>query len=351
MINVLVTAAGGGGHGAQILKALSLASPSKYRLYCADAAPIKSGKFGVSKWFKLPFANNANYMDELINLCMEENIRVVFHGCEQELLVFSKNRKEFSRRDILVPMNSERIIDVCLDKSKTNQILLNNGFVMPKSRKVTCLNDISTIDWFPVVVKPYVGGGGSSDVYIAQNETELKAIWDYVGSQDITSRFIVQEYVGDPMNEYTVGVLHDLGGNYLNSVAVHRDLKNTLSVKCSVKNRTNRSELGEKLVISSGISQGKIGRFPDVTEPCKELACAMRSQGPLNFQCRLVGSKVYIFEINPRLSGTTSLRAMIGLNEPDILIRRHLMHESIPVDEEYEHCSISRMIEEYKNEY
>ena len=36
-----------------------------------------------------------------------------------------------------------------------------------------------------------------------------------------------------------------------------------------------------------------------------------------------------MFEVNPRFSGTTSLRAMVGYNEPDILIRKHVLGESI----------------------
>ena len=29
-----------------------------------------------------------------------------------------------------------------------------------------------------------------------------------------------------------------------------------------------------------------------------------------------------MFEINPRLSGSTSLRALVGFNEPDLLVKR-----------------------------
>jgi carbamoyl-phosphate synthase large subunit len=36
-----------------------------------------------------------------------------------------------------------------------------------------------------------------------------------------------------------------------------------------------------------------------------------------------------VFEINPRFSGTTSIRAMVGYNEPDVLIRRHLLGEDV----------------------
>lgn len=65
--------------------------------------------------------------------------------------------------------------------------------------------------------------------------------------------------------------------------------------------------------------------YKEVDVDAKEMA----SRGPLNIQCRKVEEKVYPFEINPRFSGTTSLRALVGYNEPDILVRKHVLREEI----------------------
>ena len=89
------------------------------------------------------------------------------------------------------------------------------------------------------------------------------------------------------------------------------------------------------MALSNGISQGEIGRFPAVTAECERIALALGSRGSINLQCRLVGDKVFVFEINPRFSGPTSLRAMVGYNEPDVLIRKHLLSESIQPRFEY----------------
>jgi carbamoyl-phosphate synthase large subunit len=99
-------------------------------------------------------------------------------------------------------------------------------------------------------------------------------------------------------------------------------------------------------VISSGVSQGDIGRFPEVTTQCREIADRLGSRGPLNMQCRFVGRRVQIFEINPRFSGTTSLRAMVGLNEPDLLVRRHLLNEDVGQDFAYGEGTILRSLTE-----
>ena len=57
--------------------------------------------------------------------------------------------------------------------------------------------------------------------------------------------------------------------------------------------------------------------------------------------------KVKVFEINPRFSGTTSIRAIVGYNEPDILLRRHLLNDrSIEPDFEYSEALILRNLVE-----
>ena len=65
---------------------------------------------------------------------------------------------------------------------------------------------------------------------------------------------MVQEYVGTPDHEYTVGVLHDMDGSFINSIALKRSLNSQLNIRLSVRNRTNKNKLGDELVISSGIS-------------------------------------------------------------------------------------------------
>jgi carbamoyl-phosphate synthase large subunit len=54
------------------------------------------------------------------------------------------------------------------------------------------------------------------------------------------------------------------------------------------------------------------------------MANALGSVGPLNIQGRLDNGEFVAFEINPRFSGTTPMRAMAGFNEPELLIDWYL---------------------------
>jgi carbamoyl-phosphate synthase large subunit len=68
-------------------------------------------------------------------------------------------------------------------------------------------------------------------------------------------------------------------------------------------------------------------RHPEIQEFCEDLARRLGSRGPLNLQLRVHRGEFYVFEIHPRFSGTTPIRASAGFNEPDILLRSFLYGE------------------------
>ncbi len=342
-MNILITGVGGGGHGAQILKALRL-SKNKYRIIGTDMTKISKGLSVVDKSYIVPPAKSPDYLDTILSICKDNDVKALFHGSEPELKVMSDNRQRIVQEGIFLPINSKKVIDTCMDKFKTIEFLIENGFSFPKTKKITNLKDLAEIDFFPIVLKPSIGGGGSANIMIVQNKEELLAFCQYLLT--IYPEFIAQEYIGTPDSEYTACVLNSLEGEYINSIAVKRMIMSSLGNKIKIKNRTTRKDLGNILAISSGISQGQIGRFSEVTEQCKAIALALESKGPINIQLRFVNNKVYVFEINPRYSGTTSLRAMVGFNEPDIMIRKHLFQEKISPDFNYKEGYILRGLEE-----
>lgn len=343
-INILVTAIGGGGYGEQILKALLLANNKRYRIYGADMNASCPQFAQVRGHVVLPRADHPEFMDLVLEACDRFDIQVLFHGCEPELRRYSDERHRFEDRGILVPLNPEHVIDACMNKEETFRVLQAHGIDVPRYTRVSKRSDLDSVDFFPAVVKPSVGGGGSSDVFIVQSRDELVALASYLDLEGNSTQFVLQEYVGSPDQEFTVGVLHDMEGQYLNAIALRRHLSGQLNIRSRVPNRTGRGDLGSTLVISSGISHGELGRFSEVTTPCMTIARVLGAASAINIQCRLVEGRVKVFEINPRFSGTTSLRAMVGYNEPDILIRKHVLGEQITPSFDYEEATILRSL-------
>ena len=342
-VKVLVTGIGGGGVGQQIIKALRYAK-NDYVIYGTDITSISKGFNTVDYPFVVPRANDGDYIITIIKICKKHGVKAIFPGSEVEIDMFNINREIFQENNILVFINSEEVLDICMDKEKTISFLERHSFCFPKTFSISSVSDIETVNIFPLVLKPSQGAGGSMNVLIAQNKNELKLFSIFL--LKIYSKFIAQEYVGTPDEEFTVGVLFDQEGSYINTIALRRDLSGGLNCRLRIPNTSSKKELGENLVISSGISQGEFGDFRSVIDQCNEIAIKLKPNSAINLQCRLVNDKVYLFEINPRFSGTTSLRAMVGFNEPDLLIRKHILNEPIKSNFSFQYAKVVRGLDE-----
>ncbi len=342
-ITVMVTGVGGGGHGEQILKALRLAD-TPYQIVGGDMDRGSMGLQVVDHPYLLPPAGDPGYIDALLAVCRRHGVRALFHGSEPELMAMSAARERLREAGLFLPINPPEVIATCQDKARTMAFFKAHGFAHPRSLEVASAGDLEAVDFLPAVLKPSVGAGASANTFLAQTAGELEFFGHYL--LELYPRFVCQEYVGTPGDEYTVGVLLDMEGRLINSIAVRRFILTSISNRLKVANRTGREELGPTLAISSGISQGEIGPFPEVTGPCEQVALALGCTGSVNLQCRLVGGRVYVFEINPRFSGTTSLRAMVGYNEPDVLIRKHVLGQKVPERFPYQRGVIARGLQE-----
>lgn len=319
-IRVLIAGVGGGSHGLEILKALRLSDLS-YEIIGCDMTKQNVGFVKADKKYVLPPASSPQYLSELIKICAQEEVDVLFHGSEPDLRAISDNRVDFEDMGIFVPINRKEIIDLCLNKKETFRFLEQNNIAIPQSVAIDSPEAIDGIDFFPVVIKPYLGGGGSNNTFLAQDYEELSFFCHYVLKYG--GKPLVQEYVGSHENEYTVGVLSGRDRQPISVISIKRAILSGLSNRIKVKSLHHEGEL---LSISSGISQGRVIIDEELNRQCLAIAKALGSEGPINIQCRFVDGIVYPFEINPRFSGTTYMRALAGVNEPDLYIRKYLLH-------------------------
>lgn len=344
---VLVTGVGGGGHGHEVAKALRLAG--SYRIVGVDMRPSSFGLFDVDAAFVVEPASEPSYVDTLLEICEMEDARVLIHGSEPELKVISEHRERFAEAGVLPLINAREVIEICMDKWRTIEVLREANLPVPTSALVGREDDLPDFP-LPAVVKPSVGGGGSNNTFLAQDRAEFEHACLAILRQGVPA--IAQAYVGTPGDEYTVGVLTTFDGDLVDSIALNRQIMSGLSNRVKVPNRTDKAELGPVLAISSGVSQGYVREFPEVRAACERIAAALGSCGPLNVQCRYVDGTLYPFEVNPRFSGTTHVRALLGFNEPDVLIRHHVLGEPNPGRVAYRYGHVvralaERVVEEY----
>jgi carbamoyl-phosphate synthase large subunit len=337
-ITVLITGVGGGGVGEQVMKSLRLCG-NRYRIIGTDMTKFSIGLYRADTMYLLPPAKDEGYIDKLLGICAKEEALVLVPGSEPELRAISKQRQRLKGQGILLLINAQEVIDRCMNKWETHRWLEENDFKSPDSYLADGpgVPDIE----LPAIVKPAVGGGGSFNCYVAQDKDELLFFINYVKKQGILP--IVQRYTGAVDSEYTVGVLTDMvNGELLGSIALRREITSGLSNRMRIPNRGGYATL----VVSSGISQGEFRDYLPVRQECERIALTLGSKGPLNIQCRVHEGEVYVFEINPRLSGTAYLRALAGRNEPDILIRRHLLGDKAPLAKYDEGLALRGLTEE-----
>jgi len=318
-VNVLVTGVGGAGVGEQIVFALRTAK-TPYRIICTDMDPYSLGLQFSDKGYIVPRATDDGYLNRILEICKKESVRVLIPGSEAELFRVAKNKWFFEEESVLPLVNSTAVIELFEDKYRGLQTLAKMGIRIPACKSFDEWNDYH----YPLIIKPALGSGGSRFVFVAQNREELTFFKEYLERNDCVPIF--QEYVGSPDEEYTVGVLTSLDGDLMGSIAIRRRLVSRLSTLYSIK---NYDPGGVPIRISTGISQGEIQNFPEVRESAEKIALSIGSKGPLNVQCRVEEGVVFVFEINPRFSGTESLRALAGYNAPDALIRKHVLGEDV----------------------
>jgi carbamoyl-phosphate synthase large subunit len=193
------------------------------------------------------------------------------------------------------------------------------GFAVPRTIAVTDTGVLERVP-FPCIIKPSAESGGSSFVFFARDRNQAELYASYLMANGKLP--IAQEYISHQNGEFTVGVLSDLDGSIAGVIAMKRAFPAKLSIMAQ----------GDDFLISSGISQGRFDDFPTVCAYSREIAKGLGSVGPLNIQGRIdENGKFLPFEINPRFSASTYLRALAGFNEVDFMVKRLMNSEPAPL--------------------
>lgn len=315
---VLVTGVGGRSVGHQILTALKLLG-DKYRIIVTDADIFSAGLYQASDRYVVPQAFAINYAKTIRSVILKESVDVVIPGTEVEVYTLARHREILADLKCTLIANPTPVIDICSNKAVLYDWLKAHSLAVPKTVSGKDYQELVAKVGWPIVGKPTEGTGASRNVAILCNEIEVK---NYAAEAETNNvKIIFQEYIGSPNEEYTVGVMISKKGGVIDSIVVHRKL---IGLSMGVQRIIN----GHHFALSTGYSQGFVIKHEEIQSFCENLACKIGIIGPANIQLRLHQGKAVIFEVHPRFSGTTSIRALVGFNEPDVLIRHfHLGEE------------------------
>jgi carbamoyl-phosphate synthase large subunit len=305
---VMVAGIGGASLGTELIKALHLAGG--YEVFGCDISSTAYGLYedGLADSFLI---DRENYVPEVLAACAKSGAAYLVPGGEQPMVLLAAASKELQAAGITLVANSTRVVQAFSDKSTAFGILAENGVPIPKTVAIETVRDLESVV-LPCIVKPATGSGGSASVFFATSGDEAMIYAEFIRRGGSVA--LAQEYIGLDEGEFTIGVLSLPDRTVIGSIALRR----ALDAKLSVAYR------GRGGVISSGYSQGHIGDYPDLCRQAETIAAAIGSEGPINVQGRVRDGTLLPFEINPRLSASTYLRACAGFNEVDLLLRAHI---------------------------
>ncbi len=322
--NFLITPLNGNNAGTEAFNSLKLTNIYN-KVVGTDITEFSYARHVCDKFYVQPYASGNGYIDAISRIVKKERIGVIIPGSDYELRALAANREVFERVGVHLLANSSRVIDICSYKHKTIRFLQEKGFPNLKTEAFRIERPEMRNLFYRLreklgcsfIIKPDFFTGGSNAISVIQDKYD----WEGFTKNKISSKdlFIAQEYIDTPDKEYTVGVMSDTDGRLISSFALKRDLTTSASIKHRVTNRYSGSLKHRDIIISSGISQGLVGDYKRLRRFAEQVAAQLLSVGPINIQCRMRGNKIYIFEINPRFSGTTSIRALLGHNDVELI--------------------------------
>ncbi|MCK9210001.1 MAG: ATP-grasp domain-containing protein [Ignavibacteriaceae bacterium] len=321
-VPIVVIGGKGGGVTEGLIKALRLAEYENINMieFTMESAHL----YRVANYSLFNYTpENDCFVDKLIELCKQNNYKVIIPGPTWEARALAARYGDFVKEGIYPIVNNYEAVTICNDKWETFKFLDSHSIGTPYTYyfKDGELNENELKLEYPVLLKPRVGRG-SQNIFIIHNTEELKLISKYLSLRKID--FVVQEYVGSLNDEYTIGVISDKNANVIDSIVMKR-------------------KLGGGYTDSATICEpSELNLF------CEKVAKILNSTGPLNIQLRMdKNNQPKIFEINPRFSGTAPMRAIAGFNEPDMIIRNFVFDEQLTKPKVQNNLKFYRVFQEF----
>ena len=272
---------------------------------CSELAPAL---YDADKYSIVPRMDDKNYLDVIISICKENNIKAVLSLIDPELSLLSKNKEKFLEVGTIPIISDYDIVEMCFDKYKFYEFLLKNEFKTIKSyvdkdlfyRDVEC----GVIN-YPVFVKP-VKGSASINISKVNTRDEIELLFNRFDN------LIIQEYINGI--EYGADVYIDIISGEM--VAIF--------AKEKIKMRAGETD--------KSVSVKDVKLFNLI----KEFVKKSRLKGIIDIDIFKVNEEYYISEVNPRFGGGYPHAYECGVNVPKMIINNLLDKENQECIGQYE---------------
>lgn len=295
-VHVLVTGMGNP-LGQNIYKALKM-SRLALRIWVMDANAFSAGLAWEADSVVAPMVRAPAYLAEFESFLARNGIDIVFFGTEAEPAALRPHLDALTdRTGTAFALDRQAVLDVADDKYFTARALAEAGVDHPRSARAEDRDGVHALMaevGFPVIAKPRHGSA-------ARGLYRFKSAESY--KPEMLPDYVIQECLLPDDQEYTVGIYRCRDERAVAATVIRRELNFGLTYK--------------------GVLQAR----PDIAAYAISVADALGATGSVNVQLRLTSRGPVAFEVNPRFSSTTPIRAHFGVNEPELAIRELVLGE------------------------
>ncbi len=225
-MNILITSAGQRGY---IFEHFKETAKGRYGIYGADVNKYAPALQNADKAFLMPYASDPRYLEALIKLCKENDIKGILSLNDNELPRLAEYREELRRHGINAVISDKAVVDMTWDKYLTYQFCKEHDIATPRtylwSEKEQLLADLdSGLMCFPVLAKPRKGSK-SIGIHKLYSKSELIADMDQMAQSPLPEdeKCIYQEFVDSFL--YSTHTLCDKEHRPVSIVAMHTLIK------------------------------------------------------------------------------------------------------------------------------
>lgn len=307
MINILFTCAGRRNYIIEYFRdALKECGGS---IFAANSDQNSSALLVADKGFVVPSIYDPSYIDIITRICEKYGINAIIPLFDLELPILAKSKHLFKDLDIDVIVSAPEVINVCNDKSLTNNFIEDLGFpVLPTyldlPSAIEALSDGAMK--FPVIIKPRWGMGSiglfeaDSFLELEFNYTKAQSIIEnsYLSTQSNQDRdksVLIQEKVIG--TEYGLDVINDLNGKY-----------QTTFIKRKIRMRSGETDCA--------VTEDK----PELCQLGKTIGEELQHVVNLDVDVITNEDGAYIIEMNPRFGGGYPFSHLAGANIPKAIL-------------------------------
>jgi carbamoyl-phosphate synthase large subunit len=270
----------------------------------AEKTPLSPALQLCDKAYLVKSTQHAKYIDELLEIVRKNRVKLLVPTVDLDLKVLANNIDRFEKLGCKVLVSTPKVIDICQDKRKTYNFMINNDFDTPLSisptaalKRAKLRSKDKKLNW-PCFLKPWDG-------YASRGTAKVNNTEELTFFAKRIPNCIVQEYIEG--TEYTCDVYVDFDMN----------------VRCVVPRKRIEVRTGE-------VSKGMVVKNKKIMKKAAQVVTTLKA-GPGVITIQLFfrkDRKIKFIEVNPRFGGGVPMSIKAGADFPKWILQELLKRKN-----------------------